>query len=88
MNSFLLSLQLGSVSQQAFVQAQNERLLRSLHAALDVNFCSKKPQNSSRPEDGARLRIERPSGVAHGAGVSSIAVDRFEGRYLLSKAML
>ena len=77
MNSFLLSLQLGSVSQQAFVQAQNERLLRSLHAAPDVNFCLKKDsQNSSR--------AERPSGVAHGAGVSSIAVDRFEGRYLLS----
>ena len=84
MNSFLLSLQLGSVGQQAFIQAQNERLLRSLHAAPDVNFCLKKSQKSSGVDGDAHPRAERPSGVAHGAGVSSIAVDRFEGRYLLS----
>ena len=85
MNSFLLSLQLGSVSQQAFIKAQNERLLRSLQAAPDVTFALK---NAAREGNGAdstaRVRLEQLGGVAHGAGVSSIAIDRFEGRYLLS----
>lgn len=85
MNSFLLSLQLGSVSQQAFVKAQNERLLRSLQAAPDVSFVLKTGTKDGATAEGeARVRLERPSGVAHGAGVSSIAIDRFEGRYLLS----
>lgn len=86
MNSFLLSLQLGSVDQQAFIKAQNERLLRSLQAAPDVTFALK---NAARKGTGAadstaRARLEQLNGVAHGAGVSSIAIDRFEGRYLLS----
>ncbi|GAB7332895.1 hypothetical protein MBLNU13_g04610t1 [Cladosporium sp. NU13] len=85
MNSFLLSLQLGSVSQQAFVKAQNERLLRSLQAAPDVTFTLKNAAREGNGADGtARARLEQLSGVAHGAGVSSIAIDRFEGRYLLS----
>lgn len=87
MNSFILSLQLGSVSQQAFFKAQNERLLRSLQAAPDVSFCLKKgesTQDSNEVDSEERLKSAKPSGVAHGAGVSSIAIDRFEGRYLLS----
>ena len=85
MNSFLLSLQLGSVSQQAFVKAQNERLLRSLQAAPDVTFALKAAVKEwPGAESAARVRLDRLGGVAHGAGVSSIAIDRFEGRYLLS----
>lgn len=90
MNSFLLSLQLGSVSQQAFAKAQNERLFRSLQAAPDVSFSLKKSESARdthQAEDDdheARPRSAKPTGVAHGAGVSSIAIDRFEGRYLLS----
>jgi DNA excision repair protein ERCC-8 len=85
MNSFLFSLQLGSVSQQAFVKAQNERLLRSIQAAPDVTFALKSAAKEGTTTDStARARLEQLSGVAHGAGVSSIAIDRFEGRYLLS----
>jgi DNA excision repair protein ERCC-8 len=85
MNSFLLSLQLGSVSQQAFIKAQNERLLRSLQATPDVTFALKNAAKEGTGADStARARLEQLSGVAHGAGVSSIAIDRFEGRYLLS----
>ena len=85
MNSFLLSLQLGSVSQQAFIKAQNERLLRSLQAAPEVTFALKNAAKEGTGADStARSRLEQLSGVAHGAGVSSIAIDRFEGRYLLS----
>lgn len=85
MNSFLLSLQLGSVTQQAYVKAQNERLLRSLQAAPDVTFAlGKSADGGTRAEREGVIRSKRPSGVAHGAGVSSIAIDRFEGRYLLS----
>lgn len=85
MNSFLLSLQLGSVSPQAFVKAQNERLLRSLQASPDVSFTVNRGSGGDAgAESEGRVRSNRPSGVAHGAGVNSIAIDRFEGRYLLS----
>ncbi|KAM0701231.1 hypothetical protein Q7P35_011592 [Cladosporium inversicolor] len=86
MNSFLLSLQLGSVDQQAFIKAQNERLLRSLQAAPDVTFALKNAarEGTGAADSTARARLEQLSGIAHGAGVSSIAIDRFEGRYLLS----
>ena len=95
MNSFLLNRQLGSVSQQAFASAQNNRLLSSLQAAPDVKFSLQSSEgsnttaangqhgsniaNSSR--DGAKTA---KSNSPHPSGVNSIAIDRFEGRYLLS----
>lgn len=81
MNSFLLNRQLGSVSPQAFARAQNDRLLGSLQAADEVNFAL--TQDAAKGSTGgARPALTRS--VAHAAGVSSISIDRFEGRYLLS----
>lgn len=87
MNSFLFNLQLGSVSHQAFIKAQNERLLSSIQAAQDVNFSLvKRPvSNGDETKDELRPRVANPNlTTAHSAGVNSIAIDRFEGRYLLS----
>ena len=81
MNSFLLNRQLGSVSPESFAKAQNHRLLRSLQAAPDVQFALTQPESSSAGY--TRSHGTRPRTIAHAAGVNSIAIDRFEGRYLL-----
>lgn len=85
MNSYLLNRQLGSVSQQAFASAQNNRLLRSLQLAPYVK-CSlqslEEPNSNSLEQHGPKRAVKTSS--AHPSGVNSIAIDRFEGRYLLS----
>lgn len=77
MNSFLLNRQLGSISHQALATAQNDRLLKSLQAAPDVQFVRERPPSN---EDGFQQRAGAVAAKPHAAGVSSIAIDRFEGR--------
>ncbi|KAK4951912.1 hypothetical protein LTR10_009832 [Elasticomyces elasticus] len=77
MNAFLLSRQLGSTSPQALTNAHNHRLLQALQLAPNVHFSLVAP-DENEDQDLAG------SCVAHAAGVNSIAIDRFEGRYLLS----
>lgn len=77
MNSFLLNRQLGSISPQTLAAAQNNRLLRSLQAAPDINFAL----TAREDDDGDRsAQSSNTRNVAHAAGVSSIAIDRFEGK--------
>ncbi|EME39422.1 hypothetical protein DOTSEDRAFT_159722 [Dothistroma septosporum NZE10] len=78
MNTFLLNRQLGSISPQALANAQNNRLLHSLAPATDVNFALQLP-GATYPRGAIATKD-----VAHASGVSSIAIDRFEGRYLIS----
>lgn len=78
MNSFLLNRQLGSISPQALASAQNDRLLKSLQAAPNVKFALKAhPENDGTASEHSASSTKN---VAHAAGVSSIAIDRFEGR--------
>ena len=94
MNSFLLNRQLGSVSQQAFASAQNNRLLRSLQADPDVKFSVRRPDDPTPSASSGQIDASRRSHTpdikpvrpqsAHPSGVNGIAIDRFEGRYLLS----
>lgn len=72
MNSFLLNRQLGTINPQELANAQNNRLLKALQPASGVNFALQPPDISRRDLHTRDL--------AHAAGVSSIAVDRFEGR--------
>lgn len=72
MNSFLLNRQLGAVRPREFANAQHNRLLSALQPASNVNFALQQP-------DGARHDTHTRD-LAHAAGVSSIAIDRFEGR--------
>lgn len=72
MNSFLLNRQLGTIHPQELANAQNNRLLKALQPASNVNF-------ALQQSDGSR-RDAHTRDLAHAAGVSSIAIDRFEGR--------
>lgn len=86
MNSFLLNLQLGQVSPQAFSAAQNQRLLSTLQIAPSVTFAWSQDGSttaSTIDHDNAVSRSQQAS-KAHAAGANAITVDRFEGRYLLS----
>ncbi|CAD0110788.1 unnamed protein product [Aureobasidium uvarum] len=77
MNSFLLNRALGSVSPAALARSQNTRLVYSIQPASHVSL-SINPPDTTNEEDALR------NGVAHPAGVNSITVDKFEGRWLLS----
>ncbi|WPH03827.1 Hypothetical protein R9X50_00671000 [Acrodontium crateriforme] len=79
MNSFLLNRQLGSISPQALAKAQNERLLESIQAAPLVHFSNQHPTSVATEQ-----RVAAEKYIAHKAGVNSITIDKFEGRYLLS----
>ncbi|KAI6908605.1 hypothetical protein D0869_01695 [Hortaea werneckii] len=78
MESFLFNRQLGSISSQTLAKAQNQRLLQGLAYEPNIHFAIKKP------EDGVDSGSLPHNTFAHGAGVSSIEVDRWEGKYLLS----
>ncbi|EME80478.1 uncharacterized protein MYCFIDRAFT_31032 [Pseudocercospora fijiensis CIRAD86] len=77
MNSFLLNRQLGAISPRSLAQAQNARLLAHLQPALD-RFVLEAPDSRATNEHLGTKDL------AHAAGVASIAIDRFEGRYLIS----
>ncbi|KAH9844521.1 DNA excision repair protein ERCC-8 [Teratosphaeria destructans] len=84
MNSFLLNRQLGSISQQTLATAYNDRLIQSLQLAPKVQFTAQTPVAgvaSNGVTGDATVGIKA---VAHVAGVNSIDIDIFEGRYLLS----
>lgn len=74
MNSFLFNRELATVSPEALITAQHARLVKALQPAPDRFIL----HEASTHED------SRPRDLAHAAGVSSIAIDRFEGRYLVS----
>lgn len=74
MESFLFNRQLGSISSQTLAKAQNQRLLQGLAYEPNTHFAIKKP------EDGLDSDSLPHNTFAHGAGVSSIEVDRWEGK--------
>lgn len=80
MNSFLLNRQLGSISPQALANAQNNRLLASLRGAPNVKFALRTPGEAESSNDNQNDESLEQEPKAHGAGVNSITVDRFEGR--------
>ncbi|KAI9705751.1 MAG: hypothetical protein M1820_004999 [Bogoriella megaspora] len=77
MNSFLLNRTLGSISPQNLERAHTTQLLQSLQPASEITF------NLEKQDEGSN-NVYRPSAIAHKAGVNSLAIDRFEGRWLLS----
>ncbi|KAK4542115.1 hypothetical protein LTR36_007146 [Oleoguttula mirabilis] len=83
MNSFLLSRQAGIISPHALALAQSNRLLQALQTAPNVHFALTRRETSAVDGPSSRGALGLAS-VAHAAGVNSIAIDRFEGRYLLS----
>ncbi|EOD45708.1 putative dna excision repair protein ercc-8 protein [Neofusicoccum parvum UCRNP2] len=74
MNALLLNRALGAISPPSFQRHETTRLLHALHASPLRFDGSVQPEHDALPED---IR-------AHAAGVQSMAIDKFEGRYLLS----
>lgn len=80
MQSSLLDRETGDAPPGAVAQALTSQLLRSFAPAPQHRFDGNPPAQHD-----AHIHEHRPHSMrAHGAGVSSIAVDRFEGRILLS----
>ena len=79
MNSYLLGRELGTVSSSTVQRTETNRLLLALQAAPRIKFDG---------SDGAAGLSHDTSNAgdvwAHRAGVNCIAIDRFEGRYMLS----
>ncbi|QIX00110.1 hypothetical protein AMS68_005627 [Peltaster fructicola] len=83
MNTFLLNRQLGSVGAHAFATAQNERLLHALHAT-NISFAGR-TADSARPVGNSGSSSKTVSSeLAHPAGCSALAIDRWEGRYMVT----
>ncbi|KAL0257879.1 hypothetical protein SLS55_007046 [Diplodia seriata] len=74
MNALLLNRALGVLSPPAFQRHETTRLLRALQSSPVRFDGSAQPAADALPEDVK----------AHGAGVSAMSIDKFEGRYLLS----
>lgn len=74
MNALLLNRTLGALSPAAFQRHETSRLLHALQPTPFRFDGSAQPDGDALPED---VR-------AHAAGVNSMTVDKFEGRYLLS----
>ena len=85
MNSYLLNRELGTVSPKALQQAETRRLLLALQAAPDIKFDGTDAATAGPSQSHAGQVTGGRDGVwAHKAGVNCIAVDKFEGRYMLS----
>ncbi|KAI9376726.1 WD40-repeat-containing domain protein [Aspergillus egyptiacus] len=81
MNSYLLNRALGSIAPSAFHVAQTTRLVHSLEPAPGIRFSS-----TSQPGNGADdTQIPGPDEVvAHRAGANVLAIDQYEGRFMVS----
>ena len=82
MNSYLLGRELGTVSSKSLQRAGTNRLLLALQAAPAVKF-----DGTDRAPNAASQNHGTGTGEyvwAHKAGVNCIAIDKFEGRYMLS----
>ncbi|KAL4885790.1 WD40-repeat-containing domain protein [Aspergillus karnatakaensis] len=73
MNSYLLNRALGTVSLSAFHSAQTTRLVHNLEPAPGIRFSSTKSSSSESDE-----------GFAHKAGANVLAIDQYEGRFMVS----
>ncbi|KAL9096154.1 MAG: hypothetical protein Q9165_001677 [Trypethelium subeluteriae] len=83
MNSFLLNRATGSISPQSLERAHATRLLHALQPSPTVLF-SPEPGPRQETSNNRSHEARKRTGVAHKAGVNAIAIDRFEGRWLLS----
>ncbi|PWY87147.1 WD repeat protein [Aspergillus sclerotioniger CBS 115572] len=89
MNSYLLNRALGSISPSTFHVAQTSRLIQHLEPAPGIRFSSRKDIPA-----GDRARNGSPAAItqlgldgeifAHKAGVNVLAIDQYDGRFMVS----
>lgn len=90
MNSFLLNRASDTIHPRAFERAQTTRLINALQPAPRIRFSGERAQATTQQQrqeqDGSTAtELNHVQQVwAHRAGVNTITIDRFEGRYLLS----
>ncbi|KAJ5550817.1 hypothetical protein N7461_005515 [Penicillium sp. DV-2018c] len=78
---------LGSITPNDFHVAQTTRLVHNLEPAPGIRFSSRRAAPSERSEDVAPLDQELGTIAevfAHKSGVNCLAIDQFEGRYMIS----
>ncbi|KAL2798956.1 WD40-repeat-containing domain protein [Aspergillus keveii] len=76
MNAYLLNRALGSITPSAFHLAQTTRLVHNLEPAPGIRFSS---------DDKANTQVATPDElVAHKAGANVLALDQYEGRFMVS----
>ncbi|KAL4941418.1 hypothetical protein BDV06DRAFT_181440 [Aspergillus oleicola] len=80
MNSYLLNRALGSIPPPVFHSAQTVRLVHNLEPAPGIRFSSTKAQTT---ENEAQLS-EPDETFAHRAGANVLAIDQYEGRFMVS----
>ncbi|KAI9859182.1 MAG: hypothetical protein M1824_003868 [Vezdaea acicularis] len=82
MNSLLFNRSLGSVTPDTVSRRYTSRLVNALQAAPNVRFDS-----APRPTKDvftSASEAQKPEAWAHKAGVNSLVIDKFEGRFMLS----
>ncbi|OOF98293.1 hypothetical protein ASPCADRAFT_142425 [Aspergillus carbonarius ITEM 5010] len=87
MNSYLLNRALGSISPSTFHVAQTSRLIQHLEPAPGIRFSSRK-DTGGRAKNGPPT-ADSPLGLddevfAHKAGVNVLAIDQYDGRFMVS----
>jgi DNA excision repair protein ERCC-8 len=81
MNAQLLSREAGFSPPEELQRSYNDKLLRAIQPS-NTRFEPKAPNNDHEGQNDEEKDVKFP--VTHHGGVNSIAIDRFEGRYLLS----
>ncbi|KAL8934426.1 MAG: hypothetical protein Q9216_005916 [Gyalolechia sp. 2 TL-2023] len=81
MNAQLLHRALGTAGPEALQRAELSRRLHAIQAAPDVCFDGR---DEKLPVNQGQQNVNTADSRAHHAGVNCIAIDRFEGRYLIS----
>ncbi|KAJ6187382.1 hypothetical protein N7519_002290 [Penicillium mononematosum] len=89
MNSYLFNRALGSVTPNEFHVAQITRLVHNLEPAPGIRFSSRRAAApTDRSEDDVAPLDQELGATAevfsHKSGVNCLAVDQFEGRYMIS----
>lgn len=85
MQSRLLDRETGDISPRAFARAHTTDLLRSFAPAPQHRFNGELGGGASATSSSAAVDETRPYTIrAHAAGISSLALDKFDGRLLLS----
>ncbi|KAL2822710.1 WD40-repeat-containing domain protein [Aspergillus cavernicola] len=80
MNSYLLNRALGSITPSSFHRAQTTRLVHNIEPAPGIRF-------SSQPGNSREVDTRIPSSdevFAHRAGANVLAIDQYEGRFMVS----
>jgi DNA excision repair protein ERCC-8 len=91
MNQLHLGRRLGAVGPQAFQRMQNDRLVQALEPlSLSFNFRSQLASDAASSASSTPLRQATNSAtdqeelIAHKAGANVLAIDRNDGRFLIS----